>query len=72
MYDASHMIPHGKAGAIFYASNATDPPEVVHNVFDVRCKVIPYVTASASESEYTAAFLAGQQGHFYRNVFEAL
>jgi len=72
MYDASHMIPHGKAGAIFYASNATDPPEVVHNVFDVLCKVIPYVTASASESEYAAAFLAGQQGYFYRNVFEAL
>ena len=72
MYDASHMIPHGKAGAIFYASNATDPPEVVYNVFDVLYKVIPYVTASASESEYTAAFLAGQQGHFYRNVFEAL
>ena len=60
MYDTSHMIPHGKAGAIFYASNATDPPEVVHNVFDVLCKAIPYITASASESEYAAAFLAGQ------------
>ena len=72
MYDASHMIPHGKAGVIFYASNATYPPEEVHNVFDVLCKVIPYVIASASESEYAAAFLAGQQGYFYHNVFEAL
>ena len=72
MYDASHMIPHGKAGAIFYAADDDDPPEVVQNVFDVLCKVIPYVTASASESEYAAAFLAGQQGYFFRNVFEAL
>ena len=75
MYDASH---HGianarsKAGATFYAGNLDDSPTQTRNVFSAMCQVIKTVCASAVESEYGAAFMAGQKGYFLRNAFEAL
>ena len=72
--DASHLSQlrsGGVAGGLHYLANASSPFKLNGTVSATCCR-IPTICVAASESEYAALYINGQQGIFERECLRAV